>query len=142
MSRKLDRAESTGSPAILAWLAFDAALVVSALAVVAFVLASTSPPPSALQMVAGSQDAAGGAIVARVDADNGLWIGDEPLPDMVTFSRRLARLRGERGGEVQIVVSADREALFRVLAQTLSGVRESGAATCRLTFDATTGEDH
>ena len=119
---------------------FDLVLVVLAFAAAGFAQSSMVAPPAAVQLVQGGQPVADEMIAVRVDADHGLWIGDEPLPDVAALAQRIKRRRGEQNGEVQIVIKADREALFRVTAQALAAARESGAATCRLSVGAASGK--
>jgi biopolymer transport protein ExbD len=119
---------------------FDVALFVSALVVTGIVQATTTSPLAAVHMVQASSMDSVGTIAVRVDADNGLMVDDQPLTDVAALARRIAQRRGELGGDAQVVLTADREVLFRVVAQALAAVHESGASTCRLSVGTVSGK--
>ena len=119
---------------------FDGALFAVALVTAVMVQVTTTSPLAAIHLVQAGPKVSGDAIVVRIDSDNGLSVDDQPLADVAALARWIAQRRGERGGEAQVVVTADREALFRVVAQALAAARESGAATCRLTVGTVSGK--
>jgi biopolymer transport protein ExbD len=119
---------------------FDGALFVVALVAAVMVQVTATSPLAAVHLVQAGPMVSGETIAVRVDSDNGLSFDDQPLADVVALKRYIAQRRTERGGDAQVVVTADREALFRVVAQALAAARESGAATCRLTVGTVSGK--